>query len=291
LPKSVDVRCPKCRHEFRRPFGLIGHREKCPECKFIFTIPPPLAALPYEETDLSRANPLEQAMPQTAAPESASEQAVAPEQIFSNGPQPAAEVGPALNQTPSGQSLQETPFSTTEIRYTNPGEPRDKDVQTIIQQFGLQPHPEGGFFRETYRCAETIPATALPPRYGKDRNLSTAIYYLLTPDGFSALHRLQSDEIFHFYAGDPVTMLQLHADGRAETIVLGRDVAAGQQLQVVVPRGVWQGMILNDGGAFALLGTTVSPGFDFADFELGIRAALIRQYPSCAALIERLTAN
>jgi predicted cupin superfamily sugar epimerase len=165
------------------------------------------------------------------------------------------------------------------------------DAQTIIQQLGLEPHPEGGFYRETYRCDERISAAALPVRYGKDRSLSTAIYYLLTPDSFSSLHRLQSDEVFHFYAGDPVTMLQLHGDGRGETIVLGQDIVAGQQLQVVVPRDVWQGMLLNDDGSFALLGATVSPGFDFADFELGTRDALVRQYPSCAAWIERLTAN
>jgi uncharacterized protein len=165
------------------------------------------------------------------------------------------------------------------------------DAQTIIKQLGLQPHPEGGFYRETYRSQERIAAAALPPRYGEERSLSTAIYYLLTPGGVSSLHRLQSDEVFHFYVGDPLTMLQLHGDGRAETIALGQDILAGQQLQVMVPRGVWQGMFLNDGGAFALLGTTVSPGFDFADFELGTREALLRQYPSCAALIERLTAN
>jgi uncharacterized protein len=163
------------------------------------------------------------------------------------------------------------------------------DAETIIARLGLQPHPEGGFYRETYRSPETIAAAALPPRYGKDRNLSTAIYYLLTPDSFSSLHRLQSDELFHFHLGDPVTMLQLHGDGRGETITLGHNILAGQQLQAVVPRGVWQGMFLNDGGRFALLGTTVSPGFDFADFEVGIRDALILQYPSYAAHIERLT--
>lgn len=86
-------------------------------------------------------------------------------------------------------------------------------------------------------------------------------------------------------------MLQLHGDGRGETITLGTDILAGQQLQVVVPRGVWQGMFLSDGGRFALLGTTVAPGFDFADFEVGTREALIGQYPSWAARIERLTAN
>ena len=160
------------------------------------------------------------------------------------------------------------------------------DAETIIRQLGLQPHPEGGFYRETYRSGETIAAAALPPRYGKDRSFSTAIYYLLTPDSFSSLHRLQSDELFHFHLGDPVTMLQLHEDGRGETITLGQDILAGQQLQVVVPRGVWQGMFLNDGGRFALLSTTVSPGFDFADFEVGTRDALIRRYPSCTAMIE-----
>ena len=163
------------------------------------------------------------------------------------------------------------------------------DAKTIIRQLGLRPHPEGGFYRETYRSDEDIAAAALPARYGADRSLSTSIYYLLTPDSFSSLHRLQSDELFHFHLGDPVTMLQLHEDGRAETITLGLDLQAGQQLQVVAPRGVWQGMFLNDGGRFALLGTTVAPGFDFADFEVGDRDGLIRQYPSSAELIERLT--
>jgi uncharacterized protein len=163
------------------------------------------------------------------------------------------------------------------------------DAKAITRQLGLEPHPEGGFYRETYRSNESIAAAALPPRYGNDRSLCTAIFYLLTPDSFSALHRLQSDEVFHFYLGDPVTMLQLHGDGRGETTVLGQDIMAGQQLQVIVPRGVWQGMCLNDGGHFALLGTTVSPGFDFDDFEVGTRNTLKREYPSCADLIERLT--
>jgi uncharacterized protein len=165
------------------------------------------------------------------------------------------------------------------------------DTQAIIRQLGLRPHPEGGFYRETYRCDEGVAAAALPARYGKARSLSTCIYYLLTPGNFSTLHRLRSDEIFHFYLGDSVTMLQLHADGRGKTIVLGQDIAAGQQLQVVAAKDVWQGMFLNDGGKFALLGTTVSPGFDFDDFEVGNRADLIRQFPARAALIERLTAN
>jgi len=165
----------------------------------------------------------------------------------------------------------------------------DMDAREIIKLLDLQPHPEGGFFRETYRSSETIRRGALPPRYGSSRNLSTAIYYLLTPDSFSMLHRVKSDELFHFYLGDPVTMLQLHPGGRAETITLGQDVAAGRRLQVVVPAGVWQGSFLSDGGRFALMGCTVAPGFDFDDFELGERKELIAQYPDHAALIERLT--
>jgi uncharacterized protein len=163
------------------------------------------------------------------------------------------------------------------------------DAETIIARLGLQPHPEGGFYRETYRSSEAIAAAALPPRYGTKRTLSTAIYYLLTPDSFSSLHRLQSDELFHFHLGDAVTMLQLHGDGRGETITLGHDILAGQQLQVVVPGGVWQGMFLTGGGHFALLSTTVSPGFDFADFEVGSREVLAVGYPRYAALIDRLT--
>ena len=160
----------------------------------------------------------------------------------------------------------------------------------LIRHLQLQPHPkEGGYFRETYRAAEVWPPAALPARYGSDRRASTAIYYLLAPGTFSALHRLQSDEVFHFYLGSPVRMLQLLPDGTGRTIVLGPDVLAGQQLQLVVPRGVWQGSLLEPGGAFALLGCTVAPGFEYADYENGERAALVGQYPQHAELIERLT--
>ena len=160
----------------------------------------------------------------------------------------------------------------------------------LIRYLGLQPHPkEGGYFRETYRAAEVWPASALRPRYGSDRRASTAIYYLLTPSTFSAIHRLQSDEVFHFYVGDPVVMLQLLPDGSSKSVVLGSDVLAGQQPQVVVPHGVWQGSMLQPGGAFALLGCTVAPGFDYADYEGGSRADLVARYPAFAAQIVQLT--
>lgn len=163
-------------------------------------------------------------------------------------------------------------------------------AEELIKHLNLTPHPkEGGFFREMYRGAESH--VTLPSRYQGPRSASTAIYYLLTPNTYSALHRLQTDEIFHFYLGDPICMLQLAPDGTGRTIVLGPDVLAGQQLQVVVPRGIWQGSFLEPGGAFALLGCTVAPGFEYADYESGDRQALLGQYPAFAQVIERLTPN
>ncbi|NIN66651.1 MAG: cupin domain-containing protein [Anaerolineae bacterium] len=161
----------------------------------------------------------------------------------------------------------------------------------IIERLGMQPHPEeGGYFVQTYKSEELISKLALPDRYPSPRAFGTAIFYLLTPDTFSALHRLASDEIFHFYLGDPVTMLQLHLDGSSQVATLGQDILAGQELQVVVPRGTWQGSLLNEGGEFALLGCTVSPGFEYEDYEAGSREEFLVQYPAHRELILRLTA-
>ena len=148
---------------------------------------------------------------------------------------------------------------------------------------------EGGYFRETYRSEMTIAAAALPGEYAGDRNVSTSIYYLLTPDTFSAIHRVKSDEVFHFYAGDPVEMLQLHADGRGRIVIIGNDLAAGHEPQLVVPGGLWQGCRLIPGGKWALMGCTVAPGFDYADFTAADRAELIAEYPDHAELITALT--
>ena len=148
---------------------------------------------------------------------------------------------------------------------------------------------EGGYYVETYRARGKIAQAALPSRYTGQRNLSTAILYLLTPDTFSALHRVKSDEIFHFYLGDPVKMLQLRPDGCSEVIDLGPDITGGQQVQVRVPQGIWQGCFLTEGGKFALMGTTAAPGFESADFELGCRQDLLAQYPGQRDLIVRLT--
>lgn len=160
----------------------------------------------------------------------------------------------------------------------------------LIKRFNLKPLPEeGGYYTETHRLEHLLDGASLPVGYDSRRSLSTAIYYLLTPDTQSLLHRLPGDEIYHFYLGDPVLMLQLFPDGTDREIILGQDVAGGQFVQLTVPKGVWQGSYLLGGGRFALMGTTMAPGFDFSDNEIGKRETLISQYPSQRELIIRLT--
>ena len=165
-------------------------------------------------------------------------------------------------------------------------------AEEMIKALALEPLPiEGGFFRETYRSQETISGTSLPPAYPRDatRSLATSIYYLLTPDTFSEMHRLPTEEIFHVYLGGPVRMFQIPADGSGREILLGTDVLAGHKPQVIVPAGVWQGSLLEPGVQFALLGATMTPGFDYTDYEHGRRADLLAQYPAYETLITRLT--
>ena len=162
-----------------------------------------------------------------------------------------------------------------------------EDVKRIL---GLQPHPrEGGWFVRTYEADETVAASAFADgRYDGPRFTSTAIYYLLEPDTFSEMHLLQSDEVFHHYMGGAVEMLQLLPDGKSETVVIGGDLVAGQRPQVVVPRGVWQGSRLMRPEGFALLGCTVSPGFEYADYETMAREDLIERWPGKAEGTKRL---
>ena len=160
----------------------------------------------------------------------------------------------------------------------------------IKKLLNLEPHPyEGGWFRQTWCFEEVIPHVALPTRYSTARAAGTCIYYLLEPDTFSEMHRLVSDEIFHFYYGDPVEMLQLLPDGSARTIILGNDLTRGHHPQLIVPKNIWQGSRLLPGGRVALLGCTVSPGFDYADYETGRRDVLLREYLQFADLITALT--
>lgn len=166
-------------------------------------------------------------------------------------------------------------------------------VSEIINLLNLKPLPnEGGLFVQTYVSEEWIPIASLPERYkGRTKPFGTAIFYLLTNDldSFSVLHRLPTDEIYHFYLGDPVEMLLLYANGSTRRVVLGQNILAGQFVQWVVPRGVWQGSYLLPGGEYALLGTTMAPGFTLEDYEPGDRDFLLTQYPQEADLIRRLT--
>ncbi len=162
-----------------------------------------------------------------------------------------------------------------------------EEVKQLLQ---LDPLPvEGGFFRETYRSRWQVSAEYLPDGSRGPRSIGTAIYYLITPKEFSALHRLPGTEVFHFYAGDPVVMLQLLPDGTSQTIALGNDLLNGQQPQVIVRGHVWQGCRLAPGGRWALMGTTMCPGFDHADYESGDRDWLIAQYPGAAQEIRQFT--
>lgn len=161
------------------------------------------------------------------------------------------------------------------------------DIKRVL---GLRPHPaEGGFFAQTYRSEYALPAGVPAGGCAAERPLATAIYYLLTPETFSELHRLPSDEMFHFYLGDPVEMLQLFPDGSGAVVRLGVNIVDGERPQVLVPKGVWQGSRLAAGSRFALLGTTMSPGFDYADYCRGHRDQLLRDYPRFRDLILALT--
>jgi uncharacterized protein len=163
-------------------------------------------------------------------------------------------------------------------------------VEQIVSLLNLEQHPmEGGYFVETYRSDIQIARESLPLYYQGPRALATAIYYLLTPASFSVLHRLRTDEIFHHYVGDPVDMLQLWPDGSGRIITLGHDLLRGMRPQAIVPKGIWQGARLSPGGKFALLGTTMSPGFDYTDYETGDRDTLITSYPEYRDSIIALT--
>lgn len=158
----------------------------------------------------------------------------------------------------------------------------------LIELLQLKPLPdEGGYFVETYRSSEQC--LVLPDRYVGTRNFSTAIYYLLTVDTVSRFHRLKSDEVWHFYAGDSVELVLLQPDGSGRVVRLGQKIMQHETSQAIVPHGTWQGARLMPGGKWALLGCTVSPGFEFADFELGSAVTLLRAYPSWHEWISRLS--
>ena len=164
-----------------------------------------------------------------------------------------------------------------------------RTAQDVIDALSLAPLPgEGGFYRETWRSGEVVPAANLP-HHPAERSAGTAILFLVTGEQFSALHRLAGPEIWFFHDGDPAELTLLHPDGRLEVAVLGRDLAVGQRPQIVVPGGVWQACSVAVGGEWTLTSTTMSPGFDHRDFELGARDVLLTGWPAAADRIRRLT--
>jgi uncharacterized protein len=164
-----------------------------------------------------------------------------------------------------------------------------RNAQYWIDSLQLARHPEGGYYRETYRSRTVVPRSALPGAFAGDRSASTAIYFLLRDDDFSAFHRIASDEMWHFYAGSALSVYVIDERGRASVIKLGLDPDRGEAPQAVVPAGCWFGSCLEEAGQFALVGCTVAPGFDFADFEMAERSSLLSAYPQHEGLIRRLT--
>jgi uncharacterized protein len=164
-----------------------------------------------------------------------------------------------------------------------------RNVHYWIDKLQLEPHPEGGYFRQTYRAAMTIAGAALPSAFGGPRAASTAIYFLLEGKNFSAFHRLKSDEVWHFYAGWSLVVHVIDGAGEHSEILLGDNPEAGQAFQAVVPAGSWFASHVADWKSWALVGCTVAPGFDFADFEMARRAKLLQGYPQHRAVIDRLT--
>lgn len=161
-------------------------------------------------------------------------------------------------------------------------------AQYWIKSLGLQPHPEGGFYKETYRASESIPAKGLPGRFTGGRSFSTAIYFLLRSEDRSLFHRIKSDELWHFHAGSALSIYILdHKE--VKVLMLGPEIEKGQSLQVVVPANTWFGALVNEPDHYTLTGCTVAPGFDFADFELAERHALLDTYPQHRKEIELLT--
>ncbi|RDB04210.1 cupin domain-containing protein [Runella aurantiaca] len=164
-----------------------------------------------------------------------------------------------------------------------------KQAKYWVEKYQMQAHPEGGYFTETYRSTESISQSALPSRFSGDRSFGTGIYFLLENHHFSALHRIQADEMWHFYAGGPLNVYVIHEDGKLEIIKLGSNPDNGEVFQAVVPAGTWFGSKPDAASDYSLVGCTVAPGFDFADFELAERVDLLATYPQHEEVIRLLT--
>jgi predicted cupin superfamily sugar epimerase len=161
-------------------------------------------------------------------------------------------------------------------------------AKQYIQRLGLQPHPEGGFYRQSYCSTELIPVTVLPPRFTGSRFFSTAIYYLLQKGDFSAFHKIKSDECWHFYAGKSIYIYVIENDGNLYYTKLGSNIDNEEVFQCVIPAEAWFAVEPAPGTEFGLAGCTVAPGFDFEDFEMANKQDLMRMFPQHRAIIDRL---
>lgn len=158
----------------------------------------------------------------------------------------------------------------------------------LIDKFQLLPHPEGGWYKETYRSADSIEHHALPESFKGSRNFSAAIYFLLESGNFSAFHRISGDECWHFYAGERLDLYVLYPNGSMEEIHIGSDIEHGECFQYVVPGGCWFASRPAASSSFCFVGCTTAPAFDFADFELAVAADLVTVYPQHESLIRSL---
>jgi len=161
------------------------------------------------------------------------------------------------------------------------------EFEKYVDELGLQPHPEGGWYREVYRSNETHPFG--DGDFPSGRNICTAIYFMIAKGNFSAFHKIKSDETWHFYAGDPLEVVEIDTAGNLKKTLIGNDIAKGNVFQYTVPAGAWFASRVYSGGDFSLVGCTVAPGFDFRDFEMAEREKLIGDFPSHKTTIEELT--
>lgn len=161
--------------------------------------------------------------------------------------------------------------------------------EKIIKKLELKPHPEGGFFRESYRSSGSINPESLDSSYHGSRNYCTCIYFMLTSENFSAFHRIKQEEIWHFYDGSPIRLHIISAEGKYESYLIGRNILEGEVPQLVVKGGDWFAAEVTEKNSFALVGCTVSPGFDFKDFELADKTSLVSKFPKHREIIQKFT--
>ncbi|WP_106794394.1 cupin domain-containing protein [Aquimarina sp. Aq78] len=164
-------------------------------------------------------------------------------------------------------------------------------IEKIVQKLDMNPHPEGGFYKETYRSEGVIPQQILNEKFKGERNYCTAIYFLLTSDNFSAFHKINQDEIWHYYEGSSLFVHVIDLEGKYHRYSVGINLDEGELPQLVVPAGCWFASSVKKEDSYSLVGCTVSPGFDFDDFELGEKKDLVQQFPEYKDVITQYTRN